>query len=387
MDELANLVRLGQLLADTLGAPALAQWLTTALVLLVSVLAAAVVHIPLVILRVRLRDDSWIVSLIVVVCWPLTLLAGLYSLIFNIKLLFPPSLSSWLNWTGTALDLLANLTLMWIVLRYVTHLEHELVSKAKRDGQLHLKLIDERIDRSTLQTGFFIVRLVVFVIFVLMVLQVFGVSIGSILAFGGVSGILVGYAARDFLSNLFSGLRLFIYRPFEAGDWIKCASHNIEGVVEQIGWQNLRIRTFDKRPLYIPNALLALSVVENAQQMTGRRIYEYFGLRYEDIDRVDAVVSQVRSMLDEHPDVKQNETKLANFDRYGGSSLDCVVYCIVNKTKWVEYQMVKEDILKRIATIVHGAGADFAFPTQTLHIEQDDRIGLVPTAKRQDIPG
>ena len=48
---------------------------------------------------------------------------------------------------------------------------------------------------------------------------------------------------------------VYMDRPFSIGDWISSPDKDIEGTVEQIGWRSTRIRTFDKRPLYVPNAI------------------------------------------------------------------------------------------------------------------------------------
>ena len=62
-------------------------------------------------------------------------------------------------------------------------------------------------------------------------LQRFGV-----LAFGGIGGIAVGFAAKDLLP-IFSGLMVYLDRPFSVGDWVRSPEKNIEGTVEHIGWR------------------------------------------------------------------------------------------------------------------------------------------------------
>ena len=72
---------------------------------------------------------------------------------------------------------------------------------------------------------------------VLVALQTLGVSVGGVLAFGGVGGIAVGFAARDLLANLFGGLTIYLDRPFRVGDWILSPDREIEGTVIEIGWR------------------------------------------------------------------------------------------------------------------------------------------------------
>ena len=160
---------------------------------------------------------------------------------------------------------------------------------------------------------------------------------------------------------------LFWDRPFVVGDWIRCPSLKAEGTVEKIGWRMTELRTFDQRPLYIPNSLFAGGVIENPQRMINRRIYEYFGVRYEDIGKVPAILQAVRQMLDEHGAIDRRQIRMVNLDRYGAYSVDFFVYVMTTTTDWDRFHAVKEDILLRIAAIVRQHGADFAFPSRTLY--------------------
>ena len=63
--------------------------------------------------------------------------------------------------------------------------------------------------------------------------------------------------AKDLLSNFFGGLFIYMDRPFAVGDWIRSPDRELEGVVEKIGWRVTVIRTFDKRPLYVPNSVFS----------------------------------------------------------------------------------------------------------------------------------
>ncbi|MDG1204420.1 MAG: mechanosensitive ion channel, partial [Pseudomonadales bacterium] len=87
-----------------------------------------------------------------------------------------------------------------------------------------------------------LLRISVFITAALTVLQTLGISISGILAFGGVGGIAVGFAAKDLLANFFGGLVIYLDRPFAVGDWIRSPDRDIEGTVEKIGWRLTIIR-------------------------------------------------------------------------------------------------------------------------------------------------
>jgi len=236
---------------------------------------------------------------------------------------------------------------------------------------------DDSKDTTTVTALAKLAKLSILTIIILSIIQTLGVSISGVLAFGGMGGLIVGMAAKDLLSNLFGAAMVYMDKPFKVGDWIRSPDKSIEGTVEEIGWRVTRIRTFDKRPLYVPNSLFTHIVVENPSRMSNRRIKENFGLRYKDITQIDNIIKAVRAMLEKHPDIDQNQTLIVNFDLFNNSSLDFFIYTFTKTTNWILFHEVKQDVMLKVADIVIEHGAEFAFPTRQLHIEQDEHKRLL----------
>ena len=213
-----------------------------------------------------------------------------------------------------------------------------------------------------------LMRISVLITAALSVLQTLGVSVSGILAFGGVGGIAVGFAAKDLLANFFGGLMIYLDRPFAVGDWVRSPDREIEGTVVDIGWRLTEIRTFDQRPLYVPNSVFATIALENPSRMRNRRIYETIGVRYDDASKVQVIVNDVRTMLENHPDIAQDRTLIVNLNAFATSSIDFFVYTFTKTTDWVEFHGIKERVLLEIVSIIESHGAEFAFPTSTIHI-------------------
>jgi len=215
-----------------------------------------------------------------------------------------------------------------------------------------------------------LLRVSVFITAGLSVLQTLGVSISGVLAFGGIGGIAVGFAAKDLLANFFGGLMIYLDRPFAVGDWVRSPDRNIEGTVEQIGWRLTQIRTFDQRPLYVPNSVFATISLENPSRMRNRRINETIGLRYDDAEKLQVIIDDVRNMLSEHPDIDTGRTLIVNLDSFADSSLEFFIYAFTKTVNWIEFHQVKERVMLEVIRIVEGHGAEFAFPTRTLHVSR-----------------
>ena len=228
------------------------------------------------------------------------------------------------------------------------------------------------IDPTTLDGISKLGRISVAITAALMILQTLGFSISGVLAFGGVGGIAIGFAAKDLLSNFFGGLFVYMDRPFTVGDWVRSPDREIEGVVEKIGWRVTMIRTFDKRPLYIPNAIFSQIAVENPSRMQNRRINETIGIRYDDADKMEVITDQVKNMLTNHPEIDANKTLMVNFNSFAPSSLDFFIYTFTKTTNWEKYHIIKQDILLKILKIIADNGAEAAFPTSTIHLAQQE---------------
>ena len=224
------------------------------------------------------------------------------------------------------------------------------------------------IDPTTLDALSKLARISVFITAALMILQTLGFSISGVLAFGGIGGVAIGFASKDLLSNFFGGFIIYMDRPFAVGDWVRSPDREIEGTVENIGWRVTRIRTFDKRPLYIPNSVFSHISVENPSRMSNRRIKETIGIRYDDAAKIESIINQVKKMLQTHPDIDAEKTLIVNFNFFALSSLDFFIYTFTKTTDWIEYHEVKQDVLLKIIKIVEGNGAEFAFPTSTMHL-------------------
>ncbi|MBZ2168316.1 MULTISPECIES: mechanosensitive ion channel family protein [Marinobacter] len=253
----------------------------------------------------------------------------------------------------------------WFLLRLIRQGESILVSPVK---------MKRPMDYTTVNAVSKLARAAVIITVVLIAMQSLGYSISGVLAFGGVGGVAVGFAAKDLLANFFGGVIIHFDRPFKVGDWVRSPDRSIEGVVEHIGWRITTIRTFDKRPLYVPNAAFTTIAVENPSRMTNRRISETIGIRYADVNQMDQIVSDIKSMLQGHEEIDTNQTLIVNFVAFNASSLDIMVYTFTKTTDWVHFHEIKQDVLLKISGIIEGYGAEVAFPTRTLHLPDGVRL-------------
>ena len=314
----------------------------------------------------------WDNALISAVRKPATLLAWIIGLSFAVEILQVET-------DVTLLDLVEPVRIIgvvgcitWFVIRFIGNVQDGLIAKRKASN--------EPVDVTTVDAISKLLRVSVLITAVLVGMQSLGFSISGLLAFGGIGGLAVSFAAKDLLANFFGGLMIYMDRPFAVGDWIRSNDRNIEGTVEEIGWRLTRIRTFDKRPLYVPNAVFTSISVENPSRMTNRRISETVGIRYNDISVAAKVVDDIKAMLHGHPDIDNDQTLIVNLNGFGTSSLNIMIYTFTKTTQWVLFHEIKQDVMLKISDIIAANGAEIAFPTRTLHVfgNEAERPDLAP---------
>lgn len=299
----------------------------------------------------------WDDAVITALSSPVSLIIWVWPATASFKIMLAGHLKLVPDWIPTLQVFILVWGFIWTALRLTTLIEKQVLTNQKHDITTVLALGK-------------VVRLIFISLGLLSLMQGIGLSLSGLLTFGGVGGLVVGLAAKDLLSNFFGGMMIYFDRPFKVGDWIRSPDRSIEGTVETIGWRMTVIRTFDKRPLYVPNSVFSSIVVENPSRMLNRRIKEDIGIRYDDISNIEQIVIEVKAMLVNHEGIDSNQTLIVNFNGFGPSSLDLLVYTFTKTVNWIEYHHVKQDVLIKIGDIIGQHGAEIAFPTQTLKIEQ-----------------
>ena len=312
--------------------------------------------------KLKQTDNPWDDAFIFALRRPLGLLIWIVGIAFAADIVRLKTDAAIFNAIAPLRDVGVIGAITWFLLQLVSNLQKDVLdlSESREDS----------VDATTVDAIGKLVKASIIITALLVVLQTLGFSISGVLAFGGIGGIAIGFAAKDLLSNFFGGLMLYLDRPFKVGDWINSPDKEIEGTVEAIGWRLTCIRTFDKRPIYVPNGVFSTIAVVNPSRMSHRRIYETIGLRYDDIEKLPLVIEDIKAMLMNHPDIDTSQTLMVNFNSFSESSLDFFVYTFTHTTVWTTYHEIKQDVLLKISDIIAAHGAETSYPTSTLHMPE-----------------
>jgi len=214
-----------------------------------------------------------------------------------------------------------------------------------------------------------LVDLIVLFAGLLFTLHHFGINLTATLAGLGVGGIAVALAAQKTLENVIAGVSLIADRAIGVGDVLNMG--DIQGTVVEVGLRSTRIRTVDRTVVSLPNGQIANMRLETLSVRDKFLFHPVVGLRYETTSvQLHSFMDGVRSLLNEHANVDSISVRV-RFVRFGASSLDVDIFAYVFAHDWDNFLEIQEELLFGIMEIVHKAGAEIAFPSQSLYLAAD----------------
>ncbi|WP_040495177.1 mechanosensitive ion channel family protein [Fulvivirga imtechensis] len=192
-------------------------------------------------------------------------------------------------------------------------------------------------------------------------------DITGLIAGLSIGGLAFALAAQDTIKNFFGSLMIFVDRPFQVGDWI--TSGNVDGTVEEVGFRSTRIRTFRNSLMYIPNGVITNQMIDNHGLRVYRRFMTNIALTYDTPpDLIEVFVDGLKEIVKKHSHTRKDYYEI-HFNDMADSSLNVLFYIFFQVPTWSEELRARHEILLQIVRLAEALGVNFAFPTQTLHVE------------------
>ena len=254
-----------------------------------------------------------------------------------------------------------NILLIWLGCKIVdifhNKVERKLKSKNSDSALYNLLPILSRILKVT-------------IVFILLAgfLQSFGYNVSSLIAGFGITGLAVGFAAKEAIGNIFGSVGLLADRVYKIGDYIKFNGY--EGTVENINLRSTSVRTLEGYLVNVPNNQLANEEIINVSQAYKRRIdisvdIEY-GTSNEKIDRGIELLKEIAATND-----TILEGEMAFIDNMAPSSIQLRLVAYTNQASWADWAEVKSCIIKQIIHRFREEGIEFAFPSTSVYMAKE----------------
>ena len=298
--------------------------------------------------------------------WPVRLLL-LTVAIYAAKevLVFPPL-------ADKAADILVNvlstLAIVLFVYRLIELMVFELTVYAARDDNL--------LDQSFVHMMRMIAKIAVIVVGVIYLLRaVSGKPLSALLAGLGIGGLAVALAAQDTLKNFFGSLMIMLDKPFSIGQRVTFGGY--DGTVEEIGFRSTRVRTLTGHQVTIPNEKVASESVENVGRRPSIRRLANITITYDTPpDKVERALNIIRDILDNHEGLQPDFPPRVFFNEFNDASLNIIMLYWYHPPDWAAYMAFSERVNLQIMRAFEAEGIEFAFPTTTNYLAQDQRRPL-----------
>jgi MscS family membrane protein len=262
-----------------------------------------------------------------------------------------------------AVKLLVSLSGVWSAFRLVDVFDSLLLIKALKTHNKFDDLLVPMITKS--------LRVFVVVIGLIFIADNLNVDVSSLLAGLGLGGLAFALAAKDLLGNFFGSLTVLLDRPFHIGDWVVIG--DVEGMVEEVGFRSTRVRTFYNSLITMPNSILTTTKIDNMGARRYRRMKTMLALTYDTSpERIDAFCEGIRELIQLHPYMRKDYYQVY-FNEYGAASLDILVYVFWETPDWNTELRERHRFLLDVLRLAKQLDIEFAYPTQTLYLRQDDQ--------------
>ena len=199
-----------------------------------------------------------------------------------------------------------------------------------------------------------------------------GVNLGALFTTSAIFGVILGLALQDTLGNFFAGISLQADRPFQVGDVITVGIHRHTGVVEEITWRAIKIRTFTNHVVLINNSTAAKEPIEVSPRGNLNARLVNFNTLYTDSPA--KAIHVVREAVREADNVSPKVTPIVRIRNLGDNGIEYEVKYWLDD--FAKYNDTDALVRQRIWYAFRRAGLNFAFPTRTVHVERQPRPGF-----------
>ena len=214
-------------------------------------------------------------------------------------------------------------------------------------------------------------EVLIWIIAAAMILDIWGIQVGPIIAGLGLFGVALALGAQDVFKNIFAGIFILSENRFQKGDRIRIGD-SLHGIVDNIGFRSTTVRLFDSSPVFVPNADLSDAQVVNHQMMEIRRLDWTINLTYNTkIDQLKSICLDIESYIKDKKNLPVDLTKdnFVKVSELGASSIDLKLICHTDPVGFADFSDVKEKLIFKIIEAVESNGSDFAFPSQSIYVE------------------
>ncbi len=210
------------------------------------------------------------------------------------------------------------------------------------------------------------IKLLLAGLFIYLFFMVWGIDATAWMASAGIIGIAVGFASKDTLANLISGVSIVADAPYKIGDYIVLDTGE-RGLVSSLGIRSTRLITRDDVEVSIPNAIIGTAKIinESGGPYVRHRIRIPVGVAYS--SDIDKVMETLQDIATENESVVDEPASRVRIRGFGDSSIDMELLCWIKRPaeRGVVIHHLNHQIIKRFRE----EQIEIPFPQRDLHVK------------------
>lgn len=210
------------------------------------------------------------------------------------------------------------------------------------------------------------IKLLLIGMFVYLFFLVWGINATAWVASAGIIGIAVGFAARDTLANLISGVSIVADAPYKIGDYIVLDTGE-RGVVSNLGIRSTRLITRDDVEVSIPNAVIGTAKIvnESGGPYVRHRIRIPMGVAYD--SDIDKVIDTLKEIAKDNDKVVDEPNPRVRIRAFGDNAIELELLCWIRRP--AERGIVTHYLFREIIKRFRENRIEIPFPQRDLHLK------------------
>ena len=192
------------------------------------------------------------------------------------------------------------------------------------------------------------------------------IDLWTVLLGMGAASLVLGFALKEMLENLFTGMALEMEGAFHGGDWIRLGDQGPMGRVYEKNWRATKILTLDDESITIPNRMLGSDKiltynrpVPTAWKLTVSASYRDPPVKVKEI---------LRGILMRHPDVLFDPSPVVRTRSYDDFAITYQMKFCVNPA--AQLQGVHDAIMTQVWYAFKFYDIEIPFPIRTVHVKE-----------------
>lgn len=247
---------------------------------------------------------------------------------------------------------------MYIIDNAVVNIKQKIYENSNNSSLLNLLLF---------MTKF--VKVIVVILILGSFLQCRGYSLTSLITGLGITGLAVGFAAKEMLASVLGSISIMTDRVYKIGDYVSI--NDVEGIVEAVNFRSTKIRTIANTLITIPNNITADTIVHNRSESEFFRLIETFDIEYDTTDnKIEEGLAILRDIAELDEEIQDNY--LARVSALAENSIKLQLIANTTTNDWMKFLAIKDRLYKTVLKRFRENGLSFAFPSRTVYLRKDE---------------